>query len=1295
LVWDEVNFILSIEGGNSVILPISGGSVGPQGPAGATGPQGIQGATGAVGPQGPAGNDGQDGTNGVDGQDGATGPQGIQGVTGAIGPQGPAGTDGQDGINGVDGQDGAPGPQGIQGATGATGPQGPQGDPATDDQTLVWDEDNFILSIEGGNSVILPISGGSVGPQGPAGATGPQGEVGPQGPAGTDGQDGINGINGIDGQDGATGPQGIQGVTGAVGPQGPAGNDGQDGINGQDGAPGPQGIQGVTGAVGPQGPAGNDGQDGINGQDGATGPQGETGSQGPQGLLPDGSSNGNTTYWNGTSWVVNSSNIYNSGNLVGIGTNDPTTKLDINGQIRVRGGEPSIGKVLTSDADGLATWENIPVVEMGTLNQAYNAGGPGTGREIIADSGAVLINGTDGILVTGILGQGRALEVSNTNPSMLFYPKKAAFRVGQGLSTTWTDANIGDYSVAMGSNTIAKGTWSFAVGAGSQAIGQYSSAFGNAKANADGATAMGFLTQANGTTSTALGNRNKANGFASIAMGFENIANASSSLVAGRYNDTIVSSGVSVVNSTPLFIIGNGTATNARSNAMVVQFDAKTGIATSAPKAQLHVSGDDGFLVTGTINQGQDLDISGAGTRMFFYPKLGAFRAGNIENDNWDASNLGYFSFAVGYGTKAQGDAAIAMGYETNAVGLYSTAMGWRTQATVAYSTSMGLETRANASASTAMGAYTIANGTNSTAMGRSTLSNGWSSLVIGAYNDTIVSPQTAFSNSTPLFVIGNGTSSILRKNAMVVLGDAKTGIATSTPEAQLHVAGTDGFLVTGTYGSGEAVAIAGAGSRMFFNPRKSAFRVGYVDGNNWNVDSIGDYSTAMGWNAKALGARSFSAGDNTLAQSYAAVAMGISTEARFTAATAFGRSTKAMGNSSTAMGNNTISNASSSLAVGYYNDPIVTQQTSTVPTATSPLFIVGNGTSDAVRTNALVIRKDARMGVSTSNPLAQLHVAGTDGLLVTGTYGSGATIVNGAATRMYFNPRTGAFRAGRTTNDSWDASNVGNYSFAAGLNSKAIGGVSTAIGADVEAISAYEIALGRFNTLYTPINANDWDAADRLLVVGNGTSSGARNDAFTILKSGRVGINTSSPEAGLHIKQRDGVTGASIVLEQATDKKWRLYSATAIAGSQQFYFEYNGTNKAAIAASNGDYTSFSDIRLKKDVQPLNQVLSKVMQLNPVTFRYNDNSDEDPVTTGFIAQEVQALFPDLVVGDTATGYLSLSKSNFGVLAIKAIQELKTELDAKSTEVDELKQMFLTQQAQMQQMMERIEALENE
>ena len=46
----------------------------------------------------------------------------------------------------------------------------------------------------------------------------------------------------------------------------------------------------------------------------------------------------------------------NEGN-VGIGTDSPSAKLDIAGDIRIRGGYPAQGKVLTSDENGTATWQ--------------------------------------------------------------------------------------------------------------------------------------------------------------------------------------------------------------------------------------------------------------------------------------------------------------------------------------------------------------------------------------------------------------------------------------------------------------------------------------------------------------------------------------------------------------------------------------------------------------------------------------------------------------------------------------------------------------------------------------------------------------------------------------------------------------------------------------------------------------------------------------------------------------------------------------------------------------------------
>jgi collagen type VII alpha len=87
-----------------------------------------------------------------------------------------------------------------------------------------------------------------------------------------------------------------------------------------------------TGLVGPTGLQGATGPQGAPGLTGLTGPQGATG------LLGLGTTIGNTTYWDGTTWILNNSNIYNAGSSVGIGTSSPTVKLDVNGAIKTNSG---------------------------------------------------------------------------------------------------------------------------------------------------------------------------------------------------------------------------------------------------------------------------------------------------------------------------------------------------------------------------------------------------------------------------------------------------------------------------------------------------------------------------------------------------------------------------------------------------------------------------------------------------------------------------------------------------------------------------------------------------------------------------------------------------------------------------------------------------------------------------------------------------------------------------------------------------------------------------------------------
>jgi len=247
----------------------------------------------------------------------------------------------------------------------------------------------------------------------------------------------VAGPTGPQGPIGLTGPAGATGLTGAIGAVGPTG---LTGPAGNDGAVGPTGAPGPTGLTGP---AGNDG---------AVGPQGATGAQGPigltgaTGLLSSGTTAGNTPYWDGTQWVVNSNNLFNNGSNLGIGTATPAEKLDVVGNVKTSG-------TLTA---GTVTYPNTH----GSANQVLSTTGSGTlawttpSTPSGANSGDMQYwNGTTWVVLAVTANEGASLQMIGGVPTWTGGTPPSVTSPTTGR--VWMDRNLGATRVAISSTDAA------------------------------------------------------------------------------------------------------------------------------------------------------------------------------------------------------------------------------------------------------------------------------------------------------------------------------------------------------------------------------------------------------------------------------------------------------------------------------------------------------------------------------------------------------------------------------------------------------------------------------------------------------------------------------------------------------------------------------------------------------------------------------------------------------------------------------------------------------------------------
>ena len=94
-------------------------------------------------------------------------------------------------------------------------------------------------------------------------------------------------------------------------------------------------------------------------------------------------------------------------NELGIGIDSPTQKLDINGQIRIRGGSPGNGKILTSDANGVASWQNPAVSGSGSASRVAFW----SSSNVLGSDANLYWNNTHGRLGIGTVSPAARLDV--------------------------------------------------------------------------------------------------------------------------------------------------------------------------------------------------------------------------------------------------------------------------------------------------------------------------------------------------------------------------------------------------------------------------------------------------------------------------------------------------------------------------------------------------------------------------------------------------------------------------------------------------------------------------------------------------------------------------------------------------------------------------------------------------------------------------------------------------------------------------------------------------------------------
>jgi hypothetical protein len=429
----------------------------------------------------------------------------------------------------------------------------------------------------------------------------------------------------------------------------------------------------------------------------------------------------------------------------------------------------------------------------------------------------------------------------------------------------------------------------------------------------------------------------------------------------------------------------------------------QVGVGTATPEFKLTLINDAGIIATGTYGSGATLPNGlGAGSRLIWYPRKAAFRAGYVSGTQWDNANIGDYSAALGKNSTASGAYSVVGGGDNNtASGQYSNVIGGQNNiASGDYSAITG------GLNNTASGLYTTVTGgqSNSATANYTTILGGQSNQATALY--ATVSGGNNNIASAPYASINGGQSNDNTEGLFAFLGSAGYptiggGKNNSASNDYTVVSGGENNTAGGAYAS-----VGGGKNNTYYiilpgDPRPSHTRISGGEGNRVGSAS---YTTVSG-------------GKNNIAMgSVATVGGGFSNQAAGALSTIGGGESNVVstiGNPSMIMGgSNNIIGGEFSWAEGKYMNMIASADRTFVWGYSDTPFTISDS-------DAFIIAPGTLTGVGSWNPKVGIRDISPTGVLeinANGTSDDFMSIKNSAAGDIFIIKINGYIGIGRPT---------------------------------------------------------------------------------------------------------------------------------------------------------------------------------------------------------------------------------------------------------------------------------------